>query len=156
MMKRATTAWHGQSTKQARKQILRTYPTWDFARRSGDSWVQTIGVTQGPHGQSTEIGKKQLLYEIGVTQGAHGHSPLPALPSPLPWKQAWPPKVVRRTSVWGRMCQDSIVAWGPPKSRLECPVTSLFLAKECHLDGYFMVHPFPKGGVTFSKSVCSV
>ena len=70
-MKRATTAWHGQSTKQARKQILRTYPTWDFARRSGDSWVQTIGVTQGAHGQSTEIGKKQLLYEIGVTVAPH-------------------------------------------------------------------------------------
>ena len=71
MMKRATTAWHGQSTKQAKKQILRTYPTWDFARRSGDSWVQTIGVTQGELGQSTEIGKKQLLYEIGVTAAPH-------------------------------------------------------------------------------------
>ena len=71
MMKRATTAWHGQSTKQARKQILRTYPTWDFARRSADSWVQTIGVTQGELGQSTEIGKKQLLYEIGVTAAPH-------------------------------------------------------------------------------------
>ena len=70
-MKRATTAWHGQSTEQARKQILRTYPTWDFAQSSGDSWVQTIGVTQGELGQSTEIGKKQLLYEIGVTAAPH-------------------------------------------------------------------------------------
>jgi hypothetical protein len=80
MMKRATTAWHGQSTKQARKQILRTYPTWDFARRSGDSWVQTIGVTQGELGQSTEIGKKQLLYEIGVTAAPH---PVTNLSTPL-------------------------------------------------------------------------
>ena len=70
-MKGATKAWHGQPTKTAKIRILCTYPTWDFERRSGDSKVQTIGATQGAHGQSTEICQKQLLYEIGVTAAPH-------------------------------------------------------------------------------------
>ena len=70
-MKGATKAWHGQSGKTAKKRISCDFPTWDFERRSGDSRVQTIGATQGAHGQSTEISEKLLLYEIGVTPAHH-------------------------------------------------------------------------------------
>ena len=41
-----------------------------------DSRIQTIGATQGTHGQSAEIEKKQILYEIGVTAAPH---PVPCL-----------------------------------------------------------------------------
>ena len=70
-MKGATKAWHGQSAKTAKKLILCAYPTWDFERRSGDSRVQTIGATQGAHGQWTEIGNKLILYELRVTAAPH-------------------------------------------------------------------------------------
>ena len=33
--------------------------------------MQTIGATQGAHGQSTEIGNQLLLYKIGVTAATH-------------------------------------------------------------------------------------
>ncbi len=55
MMKGATKAWHGQSTKKTKKRILCAYPTWDFERRSGDSRLQTLGATQAWHGHSTKI-----------------------------------------------------------------------------------------------------
>ena len=54
-----------------KKRIFCDFQTYDFERRSGDSTVQTIGVTQRAHGQSTEIIKKQLLYEIVVTAAFH-------------------------------------------------------------------------------------
>ena len=57
--------------KQTKKRISCDFPTWDFERRSGDSRVQTIGATQGEHGQSTEIGNKLVLYKIGVTAAPH-------------------------------------------------------------------------------------
>ena len=40
--------------KKAKKRILCDFQTWDFERRSGDSAVQTVGVTQGAHGQSAK------------------------------------------------------------------------------------------------------
>ena len=43
MMKGATKAWHGQSTKKFQKRILCAYPTWDFERRSGDSRLLFLG-----------------------------------------------------------------------------------------------------------------
>ena len=39
MIKGATKAWHGQSTKKTKKRILCDLRRWDFERRSGDSRV---------------------------------------------------------------------------------------------------------------------
>ena len=68
MMKGATKAWHGQSAKTTKKPISCDFPTWDFERRSGDSRVQTIGVTQGAHGQSTVNMKMHIFHKVGVTR----------------------------------------------------------------------------------------
>ena len=71
MMKGATTAWHGQSTKTIKKRISCDFQTWDFERRSGDSTVETIGATQRAHGQSAGTVKIQTFFEIGVTAAPH-------------------------------------------------------------------------------------